>query len=88
MFGSTKRETPAEKAERDAMEEATKVKHAAATMAGMNAELQVQKQQIKHLSERLDAAVGLVQTLQGRFDQFQAQRVKELNLKVGGGPTA
>ena len=83
-FGSTQEEELPD----EGMVIARKVSRNAATFEGMNVELQIQKQQIKHLSERLDSVVGLYRTLQGQYETLQRQRAIELNAKVGGGPTA
>ncbi len=82
-FGSTsKEELPDE-----GMVIAKKVARKAATIAGMSAELQVQKQQIKRLHEQLEQLNNYCRTLQEQFNVFQRQRAIELAAKLGGGPT-
>lgn len=58
-----------------------------ATVQGIAQELDVVKQRLADVIEMAQAAVNLAITLQQQFQQFQAQRAKELNLKVAGGST-
>lgn len=58
-----------------------------ATIAGISVELQLQAQRMEQLLERLDRTEKLFLTLQGQFEQLQAQRIRELQLRVNGGPT-
>jgi hypothetical protein len=58
-----------------------------ATVEGVLAEIQVVKQQIKMQSEQMNRLIGMYGTLQRQFDQYNAQRVKELNVRVNGGST-
>lgn len=58
-----------------------------ATVEGVLTEISVVKQQLEMTHEQLRRLIGMYQTLQAAFDQFQAQRVKELNVRVNGGST-
>lgn len=68
------------------MEALTKVERA--TVQGCMNEMQVLKQKMEHLYDRLDKLIALYGTMQTQFQDFQEQRIKELTLRVGGGPTA
>lgn len=59
-----------------------------ATVQGLFNEVQIVKQKMEHLYERLDKLIGLYGTIQHQFQDFQIQRIKELNVRVNGGPTA
>lgn len=83
-FGSTQKEELPD----EGMRIARKISRNAASFEGMNVELQIQKQQIEHLSKRIDSLVGMYQTLQGMYETLQRQRAIELNAMVNGGPTA
>lgn len=63
-------------------------KNEKATVEGCLQEMEILKQKMEHLYERLDKLIGLYGTLQNQFIVFQQQRVAELNVKVNGGPTA
>ena len=83
-FGSTtKEELPDE-----GMVIAKQVRDKTATVAGLSVELQIQKQQIKELHEKLAHMNSYCQSLQLQFDDFKKQRVIELQAKVGHGPTS
>lgn len=83
-FGSTtKEELPDE-----GMVIASAVANKTATMSGVSAELQIQKQQIKELHEKLAHMNAYCQSLQLQFDDFKKQRVIELQAQVGHGPTS
>lgn len=58
-----------------------------ATVVGIAEEIEVIKLRLADAIEQSQAAVNLAITLQRQFQQFQEQRVKELNLKVRGGST-
>lgn len=58
-----------------------------ATIQGVQTEIQVLKQQMEMTHEQMRHLIHLYQTLQDRFDQFQTQRIKELNVRVNGGST-
>lgn len=83
-FGSTEKEELPD----EGMVIAKKVARKTATIAGLSTELQIQKQQIKHLHEQLAHMNNYVQTLQLQFDDFKKQRAIELAARLGGGPTA
>lgn len=59
----------------------------AATVQGVLSELEVVKQQLQNAHKQLRHLIGMYQTLQNQFQQFQQQRVAELNVKINGGPT-
>ncbi|MCK5610502.1 hypothetical protein KAR91_51995 [Candidatus Pacearchaeota archaeon] len=59
-----------------------------ATVEGVLTELSVVKQQLEMTHEQLRRLIGMYQTLQGEFTQFKGQRIKELNVRVNGGPTS
>jgi hypothetical protein len=58
-----------------------------ATVKGIAEEIEVIKLRLADVIEQSQAAVNLAVTLQRQFQQFEAQRAKELNLKVRGGST-
>ncbi len=58
-----------------------------ATVQGCLTEISVMKQQFKMQGEQMNRLIGMYQTLRQEFDQFQAQRIKELNVRVNDGPT-
>ena len=58
-----------------------------ATIQGMQTEIQVLKQQLEMTHEQMRSLINLYQTLRDQFDQYQAQRLLELNVKVNGGST-
>jgi len=84
IFGSTQEEELPD----PGMVIAKKVRDATADMAGMSVELQIQKQQIKHLNEKVATLGNLYQTVIGMYETLQRQRAVELNAQVGHGPTA
>jgi len=57
------------------------------TVAGLQTEVEVLKQQLDMTHEQLRRLIGMYSTLQAQFDQFQAQRIKELNVRINHGPT-
>jgi prefoldin subunit 5 len=59
-----------------------------ATMSGISAELQIQKQQIQNLHEKIDKTTKLIVTLQGQLKTLEEARIRELQFRVGTGPTA
>ena len=59
-----------------------------ATLEGVRSEVTVLKQQLETTHEQMRRLIGMYQTLRGEFDQFQAQRLKELNVRVNGGSTS
>lgn len=83
-LGSTQKE----EAPDEGMVIAKKVRNATATITGLSVELQIQKQQIKHLNEQVATLVNLYETVIGMYDTLQRQRAIELNARVGHGPTA
>lgn len=58
------------------------------TVAGVQAEISVLKQQLEMTHEQLRRLIGMYSTLQQQFDQFQQQRLLELNMKVNHGSTS
>jgi hypothetical protein len=58
-----------------------------ATVHGLHNEVEILKQKMLHLYEKLDRMTALYGTLQNEFQTFQRQRVAELQLKVNGGST-
>jgi predicted nucleic acid-binding Zn-ribbon protein len=58
-----------------------------ATVQGVHNEMEILKQKMEHLYERLDRMTKLYMTLQGEFADYKVQRIKELQLKVQGGST-
>jgi len=58
-----------------------------ATVEGVKTEIVVLKQQLETTHEQMRRLIGMYQTLRGEFDVFQAQRLKELNVRVNGGST-
>lgn len=58
-----------------------------ATVEGVQTEISVLKQQLEMTHEQLRRLIGMYTTLRGEFDQFQAQRIKELTMRVNGGST-
>jgi hypothetical protein len=58
-----------------------------ATVEGVMTEIQVLKQQLEMTHEQMRSLIHIYGTLRDQFDQFQAQRIKELNVRVNGGST-
>lgn len=58
-----------------------------ATIQGVQTEIQVLKQQLEMTHEQMRSLIAIYQTLRDQFDQFQAQRLLELNVRVNGGST-
>ena len=59
-----------------------------ATVQGITAEISVLKQQLEMTHEQLRRLIGMYQTVKGEFDQFKAQRIRELQKKVSFGSTS
>lgn len=59
-----------------------------ASVEGVMTEIQVLKQQLEMTHEQIRALIGIYQTLRDEFQQFQAQRLKELNVRINGGSTS
>lgn len=57
------------------------------TVAGMRSEIEVLKQQLEMTHEQMRNLIGIYGTLKAQFDQFQQQRIIELNMKVNNGST-
>jgi len=57
------------------------------TVAGIQTELSVLKQQLEMTHEQMRNLIGVYQTMRDEFDQFKQQRIKELTVRVNGGPT-
>ena len=84
MFGNTSHdEDPLSE------EEMTKLlsKKEKATVQGLFNEVEIIKQKMETLHKQLQQTHGVIATINAQFQQFQEQRVKELNLRVNGGPT-
>lgn len=58
-----------------------------ATLNGVLSELDIVKQKMEHCYEKLHRMTQLYMTLQNQFQQFEIQRIKELQLRVNHGPT-
>lgn len=58
-----------------------------ATVEGVMTEIQVLKQQLEMTHEQMRSLIHLYGTLRAEFDQFQAQRLKELTVRVNAGST-
>ena len=58
-----------------------------ATINGIRQEITVLKQQMETTHEQMRRLIGMYQTLTGQFEQFQEQRIKELNVRVNHGST-
>ena len=58
------------------------------TVAGVQAEIEILKQQLEMTHEQLRSLIGIYATLQNEFTQFKEQRVRELNVRIGGGSTS
>jgi hypothetical protein len=60
-----------------------------ATVKGYMTELDVMKQRFEMQGEQINRLIGMYSTLRGEFDQFQRQRVIELQswLATGGSTT-
>lgn len=58
-----------------------------ASVEGVMTEIAALKQQLEMTHEQLRRLIGMYGTLQAEFTQFQAQRVKELNVRINGGST-
>lgn len=82
QFGSTQKEEID-----DDIIRAKKVRDKAATLAGMNVQLQIHEQRFHDLYEKLRSMEAYCKTLELRMEAFQKQRVAELQARVGHGPT-
>lgn len=83
-FGSTDKSdqlTDEQKAERERQAEQLNV-------AALNGELQLQRKLIDRLIEGEEHTQNLITTLMGRLQAIEEARVRELQLRVGNGPTA
>jgi hypothetical protein len=58
-----------------------------ATVQGVATEIQVLKQQLEMTHEQMRNLISIYATLKDQFDQFQRQRIQELNVRVNGGST-
>jgi hypothetical protein len=58
------------------------------TVAGVQAEITVVKQQMAMTHEQMRRLIGMYQTMKAEFDQFKLQRIKELQMKVNFGSTS
>lgn len=80
-FGSTQKEELPD----EGMVIAKRVRNKTATMQGLSTELQIQKQQIKHLQEQLEHTTKLVQTFQGSLDVMRRTYASALQDQFRGG---
>ncbi|NOR84596.1 hypothetical protein GQ473_00615 [archaeon] len=88
-FGSTQEEqSPEEMKISKELKEVKNLARKTSTIQGVSAELQVQKQQINTLNDKLDSLLGLISTLQNQMTTFQQQRAIELSAMVNHGPTS
>lgn len=83
-FGSSQDEDPID----PAMVQARKTAIKTATLEGCTIELQVQRQHINTLNDKLEGLQNLYMTLQNQFIQYQQQRAIELSGLVNHGPTS
>lgn len=58
-----------------------------ATVHGLFNEVEILKQKMEKQYAKMSHLVQLYGTLQNQFQDFQIQRIKELNVRVNGGPT-
>lgn len=58
-----------------------------ATVEGVLTEISVLKQQMEMTHEQMRRLIGMYQTLKAQMDQFQTQRIIELQAQVNGGST-
>lgn len=58
-----------------------------ATVEGVMTEIQVLKQQLEMTHEQMRSLLGIYQNLSAEFAQYREQRIKELNVRINGGPT-
>lgn len=86
QFGSTEKE-PELTPELEQEKMAKKVSKNAATFAGMNVELQIQKQRMEQLWERQRNMEGLMNTLIHEVRQLKELHAKNLSAILNGGPT-
>jgi predicted RNase H-like nuclease (RuvC/YqgF family) len=66
---------------------AKKVRDQTATIVGCSTELQIQKQQIKHLSERIDSLQNQMMTLMQEVKMLRELHAQHLQSVLNGGPT-
>ena len=59
-----------------------------ATVQACLVEMDVMRQKHEMVHEQLRRVIGMIQTLQGEFNQYKQQRIVELNMKVNGGSTS
>lgn len=59
-----------------------------ATLDGVLLEFDIVKQKMDNCYEKLSRMTELYGTMLDRFQQFEVQRIKELNVRVNNGPTA
>ena len=85
-FGSTEKE-PELTPEREEEILAKRVARKTASIEGCSVELQIQKQQIKLLSERIDSLQGQQTTLLKRVEMLQELHAKNMQAMLNGGPT-
>ena len=58
-----------------------------ATIEGVMVNQEALKQQLEMTHEQMRTLIHLYQTLLNRFNQFDEQRIKELNVRINGGST-
>lgn len=86
QFGSTQKE-PELTPEREEEILAKKIARKTASIAGCSIELQIQKQQIKLLSERIDSLQGQQTTLLNEVRMLRELHAKNMQAMLRGGPT-
>lgn len=85
-FGSTEKE-PELTPEREEEKLAKQVARKTATLAGCSIELQIQKQQIKLLSDRIASLQGQQTTLLNEVRMLKELHAKNMAAMLNGGPT-
>lgn len=80
-FGSTT------EGENEEVKKEVNVKKLQAVIDGLNFRIDEQNQRLDNFHEQLRAMQGLYFTLEGRLDGYEDARIRELTLKVNGGPT-
>lgn len=58
------------------------------TVAGVQTEIEVLKQQLEMTHEQMRRLIGMYTTLSDEFKQYREARVRELNMKVNNGSTS
>jgi len=69
------------------VKQAEKIAKATKTISGISIQMQIMDQRMSVLLERLDRIEKLYGTILGKFENFEHQRVLELQHRLNGGPT-